>query len=639
MYFIRSFILCSTLLMASRAGASTQNFKVSAPSNWELIEKHEAGATYRNRKASSPETIVLSKFEARAPTSLIYERIAHSIRGIEAVRNQALRHLGLRDYSILSVEAKNQKRNANRTALIFEARAIGVSGEELQIVERQFVQGKTIFQIVYVEASVALRNRERVEQTLNNFQPIFSADRIPAASEMVNANSGMSIEPKMPASEAFVLLPPVNSPKLSATCAEISEQYKRSNDEPLRLDGELFKGMAAGCKDFVAEKVSWKSLKSLMDNWVNPTKVASDLGAQVGMFVAKKMGVTIPEAYDQSSSAVAVALADFTNNPKEYGASVFSNLYSHLSKSVPGVQCWKAEEIGKVVCKFASFLLPLGLLAKVGHKGALTAAELAQINRFSKEVATAVVGKRASVGSDDVTVAAARMGSLPARKLTATENAAVNSALQRAAKTDVVVTEQSLKNYISSKEAKETIEVLWFPRSYNARQPGFGHMGVRVDDKIYHINPSGVHVEDYVKYMGDRFANGHNAFGHAFNSTPGEKAKIAEYFAKNKDLKFHRYKQNCSETVCMSLNEAGIVRLPKALALDPAVSSQLIKRLARPGHRAVYSQSGFIPREITRENLLLRTGVAGPLVGATAFTATTASVLLQNALYEMEEDR
>lgn len=170
------------------------------------------------------------------------------------------------------------------------------------------------------------------------------------------------------------------------------------------------------------------------------------------------------------------------------------------------------------------------------------------------------------------------------------------------------------------------------------RRAGFralGHLGIRVGDKIFHINPKGVHAEDFTAYMNERFAKGHNAFGYALEISEEEKKSIVDYFEKNKDMSFKRFGQNCSATVCASLKEAGVVEMSSIKAIDPVISSRIIKNIGRPGHRTIYTNGSSMPAEVNKDNITFRAKILLPLAGAgiaTGLSAAAAGVMISNML-------
>ena len=201
----------------------------------------------------------------------------------------------------------------------------------------------------------------------------------------------------------------------------------------------------------------------------------------------------------------------------------------------------------------------------------------------------------------------------------------------------VMIGKRELIKYLKSEQASGSVEVMWFPRSLGAVE-GTGHLGVRVNDTIYHINPKGVHAMDFVDYSKQRFKNGHSFYGYAFEASPEEKLKIISSFGVEK--KFNRYLQSCSQTVCESLNSAGIINMKKIISTDPIISKKIISNLERPGYKTVYSASSKITLELTSENVIFRSQVGGALTiltGGAVFGAAEASAVISNLITIEEE--
>jgi hypothetical protein len=244
----------------------------------------------------------------------------------------------------------------------------------------------------------------------------------------------------------------------------------------------------------------------------------------------------------------------------------------------------------------------------------LTDAERARLRKETQDAMT-----RTMVGSAETALAVGSIaGDVPnlrqIRQLPVATTEAVTKALDSTAKAKVFVDKGNLGAYVRNPETQKEIEVVYFPLGYGPRNPGSAHLTVRVDDKLYHINSEGVHAEDFEKYMATRFEKGHDGFGYAYTATPEERTAVADFFTKNPTLKFDKFKQNCSETVCMALDHAGVMHLSKREAFDPLLSHLIIKHAARPGHQTVYMHGSKMPSEFNMEQLKFRKYAYGPMV-------------------------
>ena len=178
---------------------------------------------------------------------------------------------------------------------------------------------------------------------------------------------------------------------------------------------------------------------------------------------------------------------------------------------------------------------------------------------------------------------------------------------------------EDLGKYLQEIGTKDTVEVVYFPQSMvdntlaGRNFSSTGHLAIRVDGKLMHINPDGISAAEYESYMRMRMVDyGQTAYGKVLQVSEAEKTAIVKTFSE-KD-RYNLLVNNCSQKVCTALRDAKIVDINRLLATDPLVVHQLIATIDRPGPSTVYFSAKQMPA-ITPGNIKLRAGAAAAALG------------------------
>jgi len=284
-------------------------------------------------------------------------------------------------------------------------------------------------------------------------------------------------------------------------------------------------------------------------------------------------------------------------------------------------------------------LLPINFVIKTATKSLQTAAEIANFSDKTKEIlGLKIAGKklnRSSVGEEtsvaEVFSEAKVTDATPAQVTVLRE--AVNSSIKRT----INVSGESLASHLANPAVRDSVELLWYPTNPLARGPwrNSGHVDLRIGDKIYSMEKRGIHVEDAAAVLAKEFKKNNPVFGYGFTVGDRERKMLIQYFENNKDLKYDFWKQNCSQTACLALRDAGIIKIPKGLTLDPLVTSRIIKRIKREGYSVVYSNALQKPSELTAGNLRFR-AEAFSTIGIEHASPTAAAIAVNNLLIDAD---
>lgn len=172
------------LLASFSNEAFASDFQVALPSHWQrAVQPSFDGAIYVNKKSKIFQAIVVQKIELRGTTNTIFKTSKTTLGSTVAfVRETALESIGINGYTV--IEDRHEliaSRDGKRSLFITQSRHNGFDGAEVQVLERQYLGDRFVYQVLYLEETPALNDRKRVETLLKAVQPTIRPNRYPAS--------------------------------------------------------------------------------------------------------------------------------------------------------------------------------------------------------------------------------------------------------------------------------------------------------------------------------------------------------------------------------------------------------------------------------------------------------------------------
>lgn len=188
-HYLMSILLFS---LVCKEAVATSDFRVYAPPYWKKTDIGEDGAIYFNTKSSNQQIVVLRTLYVNLNTTSFKKLLGEHRQSLSNARERALKTFGIGQYNILDVQAyapKGSSSSGFRSVYNIQSMFFGLSGEEVQMYERQYLTGDRLFQVSYFEVSSAINNPQRVNSILDNFKPIYRSGRMPAGEEVASSFS------------------------------------------------------------------------------------------------------------------------------------------------------------------------------------------------------------------------------------------------------------------------------------------------------------------------------------------------------------------------------------------------------------------------------------------------------------------
>ncbi len=176
------------LLAFCASGSQAENFKITAPPAWQNVETTSDSHIYKNIRSKNQQYVMTRTIAIEPKYITTFQKLIHNqIPNVAKARERLLSKLGVFNYSINAHELRKLKNSSFSEMFVLQSRFNGYRGEEVQVLERQYLNGNQLFQTLYFEESPALNNRIYAENVLDNFKPIYQSSRAPASNELVNS--------------------------------------------------------------------------------------------------------------------------------------------------------------------------------------------------------------------------------------------------------------------------------------------------------------------------------------------------------------------------------------------------------------------------------------------------------------------
>jgi len=302
---------------------------------------------------------------------------------IERERARLFSAFGFERYTIVNVEEHTAK-NGHKYQVI-QSRYLGAAGQEVQMYERQYAFGATLFRVAYTEESPALNDLEKVKQALDNVQPIVPKGwREPAAAE-TGSGAVATENPKgftENAAEKFSLAN--RNPKY---CEDVPEKDRYTSDNDRSFVGKMWQVVGGGAACVLDQ------VKALL----------VDLPKAIHQFAFDD------ETRDQVLAAAGTLMSELAKHPIDTGKMIFNSLSESAGKSLPKFWCLNLQKkveflcnTGVTVAMVGSLLLKVPMVASAqaglakAFNSTLNAGKTA--GKWAAETGGAAVGKGIDAG-------------------------------------------------------------------------------------------------------------------------------------------------------------------------------------------------------------------------------------------------
>lgn len=336
------------LTFAHQAHAyETPDFKISLPAAWKL-EKEDSFQGYFNRTSKKKQTITFEKIEM-GPEQTGFDFLASKRIKIERERARLFSAFGLENYTIVNVEEHTAK-NGHKFQVI-QSRYLGPLGQEVQMYERQYPFGTTLFRVTYTEETPALNELDQVNRALDNVQPIVPKGWREPASASETGRGLFSENPRgFTDYAAEKLNPATRNPQY---CSDVPEADRYTADENRSFIGKMWQA-TGGVGYCVIDQI-----KALL---YDLPKMLLDLGFD-------------DETQKQVGAAASTLWSEFKKDMTGFVPKVLTAFSDSVGKSIPQFWCYKiAKQVefmcntGITVAMFYKLLLNLPLAAEAQAK-------------------------------------------------------------------------------------------------------------------------------------------------------------------------------------------------------------------------------------------------------------------------------
>lgn len=396
------------LTVFSAHGVSLQS---PLPQGWKEISRHSQGQIYRLEKSRRDEMIVVQSFPAQSEDARLFENITPV--QLTKVRQPIFAAIGLYGYRVLDIRRLSAlQKNLSSQQILIEASYRDLTGEAVQSIERQYLVGQTMYVLSYRVNAKFIEDYDKVRALLDQFKPEIalakgqSAVRT-VAGELSQNRPGMS----SPAdSDDYVGLerpqeyeePKMTRAQFDERCQNVPAEKRKSYDDPgFQSALEASFAGAKSCLVGVAE-YAWDIVKSLGQMVYNGGRMVFD--KEYRSEVAATAGTIAAEAY---------------RHPTEFTKRVANSVYQAVNQYADDfLVCLNGPAKIEAVCKLASNLIPLGVVAKLVGKVPLAADEIENLVKIAREARKPYIEKavdlkgdkayKVAAGGDDTLSKAAR---------------------------------------------------------------------------------------------------------------------------------------------------------------------------------------------------------------------------------------
>lgn len=361
------------------------DFKISIPSTWKKAKLSVDGAVYVNTRARNEQIVFVQKVDVTNDNRAAFDRLWSEQRSIvESTRAKFLGAYGLVDYALISSRTRKATDPNFKSYIEAQSRYRGFRGQEIQMLERQFLANGWIYQVAYIEESAALNDRARIEAILDNFKPVYQKRRMPAGNEVFDGSGVVKKQEVwrelggLPPSSGFRY--PPDSIEAQRVCNNVPLEKRYSPDDPPLTEAGVLLACGAGAiEGFV------QALKQASQPYATPVIQSPPGSAPVDRsLVRAEVGMV--------SHNLTIAVAQMTWH---YVSRAVDVIGRYIQKEIDQYPCLKRkEQIGLVCAALALFVPPAGFVAKVAGGTALAARELTIV---TSSIRAGIQGRRAEV--------------------------------------------------------------------------------------------------------------------------------------------------------------------------------------------------------------------------------------------------
>ncbi|MBC7538442.1 MAG: hypothetical protein H7281_06455 [Bacteriovorax sp.] len=196
---------------------------------------------------------------------------------------------------------------------------------------------------------------------------------------------------------------------------------------------------------------------------------------------------------------------------------------------------------------------------------------------------------------------------------------------------------------------KDTMELLYVPGADVPHLPEsikrVGHVAIRIGDKVYHqTGGSGFKIEKFEDFLYKTKQN-YKVYGQVIEVSEKEKAVMESYFKKmyDKQLPYSFLANNCSQTICRSMELADMKSTNAVIARDPFLTQLKISRNERVVMKTSYNDDKDLSLKdlnmATVKNRLAFYGVPLVSTGSVAGAGYEAVDLVVEYLNQIKETK
>ena len=387
-------LVLATILLFTSCIALSADFKIDTTTGWKKVSEAADGQVYANK---SGEIVVLRTMDLSGE-----ERVLETdLHEVSRARAKLLEGAGIRGYVILE-HRRARARGVPMMDVIY-ARHESVTGAIKQSVERQYVVGRKLYQVIYLEKSSVLRSTERASRALDSFLP--DVGRVPAseavASESVRKGPVAQIE------KGRDPLDLDSDPEVGTDeeCKGVPEKYrKREVPKAKRLDLEMMKaaGCAAGAGDFATGTLKFlvsapdapHTLKGLSDSLF---MLLYGAGKKAREYVDSKLAAKSEEPpkgalADQAAAAASIVAADVEQEREGYAMAAVAGVYNYLGRA----KAYAGEELTAYDRKLRVCYNTIGRL----HSACYVAGHLMSAGSGARSILAKLTGRRKLSGTE-----------------------------------------------------------------------------------------------------------------------------------------------------------------------------------------------------------------------------------------------
>lgn len=423
------FCICLSLFAPYAFAESTPNFVITLPAAWQRLELPKtATQVFKNSRSNRGEVIVANFMSYPVASKMQANQLVALQESISKIREKYLRGLAIGGYTIHSMELEPSTNPEFQGIITIEASYRGMNGQDVQTVERQYLNPRKMLQVVYSIEAADLGDRSRIKFMLDNLRPRSAGSRsvgfrlgewligdVASANESVKSEASTAPGTQKSGEETDVKITEAKKPAASEVkdiCDDLKDPALKGSESDKDLSQvEVMKICGAELKNLVKEIAStiWNAELPVAD-----LKQTARATYQFGKDVYR---YATDSAFQAEKNTAAFAAIEAAKDPAKLVKQAFNGFYNYLSKTDPPFICYKPEKQIQMLCNFIGSIgaaKAASLMMKVGTKGVIAKAEGDELTAAAKKAREAEVA--ASKGQAPAAVGGRAEGTLNAIK-------------------------------------------------------------------------------------------------------------------------------------------------------------------------------------------------------------------------------